>query len=300
MIRRLAALVCLATAVPLAHAQHSHAATPAAPATAAQQAFLDSTRAALVRFRDVEVAIAAGYRPLGPDMPHMGQHWVHPGRAVRGRFVASEPAMLTYLDVEGVAVLTGAAYTVPVGPGHALPAFPYAGAWHAHAGDLMDEAFGLVPHGARDADEPRLAMLHAWTEAPNPDGVWAADHWGLPFRRLGLAVPAHVPPDAGRAVALVAGYAGFYREAARWSADLTPAEAAHVDAMLVRHTERIQAVLALDPANVDALAAAWAALWRDLEAGLMPATADALRPVFGVDAPSGTHAIAPASPHHGH
>jgi hypothetical protein len=276
-------------------AQHAHHAAPAPAPTPEQTAFLDATHAALARFARQEDAIAAGFRPLGPDMPHMGQHWVHPGRAVSGRFDASAPAMLMYLDVGGTAVLTGAAFTVPVAAGEAPPAFPFEGAWHAHAGRLMDEAFGLVPHGTRDDGRPRLAMLHAWTEAANPDGVWAADHWGLPFLRCGLAVPPYVPPDAGRAVALVAGYAPFYREAARRAADLTPDETAAIDDALARHGEAIERLLGTtppgEPPATDALVEAWRSLWTDIERGVNAASAASLRPLFGADAPSGTHAI---------
>lgn len=283
-----------------ATAQHTHVHTSATAPTPEQAAFLDATRAALARFSRQDDAIAAGFRPLGPDMPHMGQHWVHPGRAVSGRFDAAAPAMLTYLDVGGVPVLTGAAFTVPVGPGETLPAFPFEGAWHAHAGRLMDEAFGLVPHGTRDDGHPRLAMLHAWTEAPNPDGVWAADHWGLPFLRRGLAVPTHVPPDAGRAVALVAGYAPFYREAARRAASLTIDEASAVDGALAHHAAHVERLLGAVPPGeapgTDALAAAWQALWVDVEHAVRATVADALRPLFGADAPSGTHAIGGHAP----
>lgn len=285
------ALALLPVAWP-ASAQHAHSHASAAPETPEQTAFLEATRAALARFVQQDDAIAAGYRPLGPDMPHMGQHWVHPGRAVLGRVDPSAPAMLTYLDVAGVPVLTGAAFTVPLAPGEAPPAFPVPGAWHAHAGRLMDEAFGLVPHGARADERPRLAMLHAWTEAANPDGVWAADHWGLPFLRRGMPVPPHVPPDAGRAVALVAGYGAFYREAARRAADLSAAEAAAVDAALARHAGRIDALLTPGTVpDLDALTQAWRALSDEIGRSVSEATREALRPVFGADAVSGTHAL---------
>lgn len=281
---------------PLASAQHLHAApagaAPSAP-TPEQVAFLEATHAALARFADPRDAAAAGFRPIGPDMPHMGQHWVHPGRAVSRTFRPDEPAMLTYLDVDGTPVLTGAAFTIPVAPGDVPPDFPYPGAWHAHAGRLMDEAFGLVPHGTRGADAPRLAMLHAWTEAPNPDGAFAADHWGLPFLRRGLSVPAHVPPSAGRAVALVSGYAPFFREAIRRAAAPSDSEARWLDATLTAHASRIEALLALGDADVAALARAWGDLWAEIERTGSASLVASLRPLFGTDGHTGTHAIAP-------
>ena len=252
-------LLAFALAVPVA-AQHAHHAPAEAPSpeTPEADAFLAAVRESLRAFRDPAQALAAGFRPLGPDMPHMGQHWVHPGRAVSRDLDPSRPSMLTYLDVGGRPVLTGAAFTVPLGPGHAPPTFPSAGAWHAHGGRLMDEAFGLAPHAADDDRQPRLAMLHAWTGVANPDGVWAADNWALPFVRGGYAVPEAVPPAAGRAVALAVGYAGFFRQAVERAAAPTASERATVDAVLSRHQARIRSALDRTPAGEPPDAAALA------------------------------------------
>ncbi len=297
MTLRTPLLAALVLAAPLAHAQHVHPArAPAGESQAeAEATFLREVRDAIRPFADQRAASAAGFRPLGPDMPHMGQHWVHPGRAVSRDFDPAAPAMLTYLDVDGVPVLTGAAFTVPVAGGEAPPAFPYEGAWHAHAGRLMDEAFGLVPHGVRDEDRPRLAMLHAWTEAANPDGVWAADNWALPFVRRGLVVPEHVPPAAGRAVALVAGYAEFFREAIRRAAAPTEDEWRQIDDAFARHGAAIEALLNAgtegEPPDVEALTRQWAALWSEIEQGGSERLIGALRPLFGADGHTGTHGI---------
>ena len=297
MSPRTALLVALSLSASLAQAQHDHAshATAVDETDEAQVAFLQAVRSALQPFRDQRAAVAAGFRPLGPDMPHMGQHWVHPGRAVSPDLDPSMPAMLTYLDVGGEPVLTGAAFTLPVAANETPPAFPFEGAWHAHAGRLMDEAFGLVPHGARDADRPRLAMLHAWTEVDNPNGVWAADNWALPLIRRGLPVPPHVPPHAGRAVALVAGYEPFFREAIRRAADPTSEEWDHIDAALATHADEIDRLLSAHGSHdLEALAQAWLSLWDEVERGVRPATAEALRPLFGKEGHTGTHPIDPS------
>lgn len=282
-----------------AGAQHAHD-LGAQPATldSAHVAFLQTAEQALAAFPDPASALAAGFRPLGPDMPHMGQHWVHPGRAVGRSFHPAEPSMLTYLPVEGRATLTGAAWTVPVGPGVEPPDFPWPGAWHAHAGRLMDEAFGLVPHGARDADRPRLAMLHAWTGVPNPDGPFAPDNWALPFARVGVPAPAHITPDAGRAVALAAGYLPFYREAVVRASSPDAKALAVIDAVLAHHAERIRArlVAAPDrPLNVDVLAHDWHRLGAEMQAAV-PSLWPQLAPLFGADGHTGTHAIADDEP----
>ena len=50
---------------------------------------------------------------------------------------------------------------------------------------------------------PRLAILHAWVWAPNPDGVFVTDNWTLPFVRLGLVLPNADDRNASRAASLV-------------------------------------------------------------------------------------------------
>ena len=288
-----AALLLLLAAPVAAQHTHGHGPHPAA-LDSAQVAFLATAERALDAFADPADALAAGFRPLGPDMPHMGQHWVHPGRAVGRDVDPAEPSMLTYLPVGGRQVLTGAAWTIPIGPDEAPPSFPWPGAWHAHAGRLMDEAFGLVPHGVRETDRPRLAMLHAWTGVPNPDGAFAADNWALPFARAGVPVPRLVTPDAGRAVALAAGYAPFFREAAVRTAAPSPEALGRIEAALAARAAAVRARLDAHPAeapDVGALEAEWARLGdaiREAAPDLWPR----LAPLFGGHGTTGTHAIA--------
>ena len=288
-------LLVLALAAPVAaqHAHPAHGHAPPAEATpdSAQVAFLASATQALRAFADPADALAAGFRPLGPDMPHMGQHWVHPGRAVGRAVDPAEPSMLTYLPVDGADVLTGAAWTVPVGPGEAPPDFPWPGAWHAHAGRLMDEAFGLVPHGVRDDGRPRLAMLHAWTGVANPDGVFAADNWALPFVRAGLAVPGAVTADAGRAVSLAAGYRAFFAEAIGRAAAPNADQRRRVDAVLDARSQAVRRLLPHHgPPDVAALEREWRTVGAEIEAAV-PELWLSLSALFGTRGHTGTHAI---------
>ena len=289
MMRLLLLVLVLAAPVAAQHAHHAHA---AATLDSVQVAFLADATHALAAFADPADALAAGFRPLGPDMPHMGQHWVHPGRAVGRAFDAAEPSMLTYLPVDGRQVLTGAAWTIPIRAGEAPPDFPWPGAWHAHAGRLMDEAFGLVPHGVREADRPRLAMLHAWTGIENPDGVFTADNWALPFARAGVPVPHHVTPEAGRAVALAAGYLPFYREAVVRAAAPPLDVLARIEAAFAHRAASVRALIAAERVpDVEALAAEWARLGAEVEA-VAPDAWPRLAGLFGAQGHTGTHAIA--------
>ena len=140
-------------------------------------AFLESVRLATQKYNNQQAAITAGYRPIGPDMPNMGQHWIHTEFARRRQINPNRPGMLTYLRVDSTDVLTGVAFTQPVLQGESPPELPYQGAtWHFHFRTLETEAIS-PPHHEHTDTGPRLAMLHAWVWKDNPDGVFAADNW---------------------------------------------------------------------------------------------------------------------------
>ena len=106
--------------------------------------------------------------------------------------------------------LVGLGFAAPLLAGELPPEAP-AGrdAWHDHSRTIEDET--VLPHTDPvhehhgEGPGPRLAMLHTWLWAPNPDGVFAADNWSLAFVRLGLTVPAASPPDAAKALSLLTG-----------------------------------------------------------------------------------------------
>lgn len=286
----LAAVALLAVATPAAHAQHDHApatspdATPPALGPEAQ-AFLERVRAGTARFRDRDEAVAEGYRMLGPDMPNMGEHWIHPGRAVSGQIDPERPPVLTYLTLGGQAVLTGAAFTVPVRAGDTPPPFAFA-PWHFHSTDLDRESYGLVGHGAFHGDEAagttRLAMIHAWVGLDNPEGPFGDDHWGLAFARHGLVPPvpaADVPlREAAQALFLAsdAGVPFFTRMFALL--DTTPDEQARLATVLSGGRQAVQGHLghlrgagrAVDAPGVAMLARAWRQVRADAEAVIGP------------------------------
>ena len=259
-----------------ARAQHTHVVPPPADLTdPAVTAFVATAREATALYRDLDAAIAAGYRLMGPDMPNMGQHWIHPGLAVRRTFDPGQPAVLTYLDLNGAPVLTGVAYTVPVRPGERLPPSPLSGAaWHVHRADLNQEAFGAMTPGPMHEEAPdeayRLAMLHAWVWLDNPDGLFAADNWALPYVRAGLPVPSAPSVRAARAVSLLSGGVDYFVEAVR---HLTGVDSATLDAIRARLEEARHQVAthtaAAEPTLTADLDALWADVWGDVSA-LLP------------------------------
>jgi hypothetical protein len=185
-------------AVGTAHAHH-HAAVSD---SAAQ--LLDMARAATEKFADRSVAIAAGYRPVGGDFPSMGEHWLSPRLIVEGVFDVTRPSVLTYLTVDGKPILTGVVYAIPLAPGESPPAaFGSDAMWHEHNGSIDEESL-LPQHHTMpsEAKGTRVAVLHAWTRVPSPNGIFEAENWAIPFLRAGLEVPDSFTEDAARAVSV--------------------------------------------------------------------------------------------------
>lgn len=177
-------------------------------------ALLDRARKSTDQYSDRKVAIAAGYRKAGRDMPSMGEHWINTRILLTGGLDLEKPAVLTYLMVDGRAVLTGVVYAVSLGPGQAPPnPFGTNAQWHEHNGAIDDEAL-LPEHNTvpSSADGTRVAFLHAWLRIPAPDGIFAAENWAIPFVRAELTVPDEFPNGAARAVSLVGGGLDFYRD----------------------------------------------------------------------------------------
>lgn len=198
----------LASPCASAQAQNQHM-TPAA--TNGRSSRVDSllaiTRAAAEQLRDRSAAITAGYRRIGPDVPSMGEHWISPRLVVADSFDIAQPALLTYIYVDGKPALTGVVFARPLAPGESPPGiFGPTAHWHEHNGTLDEEALLPDHHSAPSAATgTRLAILHAWLWSPNPAGVFGTDNWTIPFLRLGLVPPPEFPVAAARALSLVSG-----------------------------------------------------------------------------------------------
>ena len=73
-----------------------------------QQEFVRVVREATERYRDRSRAIADGYRPIGPDFPGMGEHWISVPLLLRGEVDRARPPILEYATLENEATLVGA------------------------------------------------------------------------------------------------------------------------------------------------------------------------------------------------
>jgi len=237
--------------------------------------FVAAARTGTAAYRDAQIARAAGYRPVGPDFPGMGRHWIHPGLILRDTLDPAAPPILEYAEVDGRLTLVGVAYaklvhdaTPPVG----LPV--PAAAWHFHQGTVEEESFlrshaGVTHVSPAATREPRIAVLHAWIWLENPDGLLATDNWALPYARLGHRMPPDASHDAARAVALAAGDGGrHYVEALlRAVGRPDPTEEEALARLVQRHQE---AARALPAGNTQALADCWKDLLDDVRALVRP------------------------------
>jgi hypothetical protein len=244
--------------------------------------FVARARAATDRYHDRDAAILDGYRLIGGDFPGMGEHWVHIGRLFDGEYDPERPEFLSYVNVKGQPQLLGVAYGLPLLDGEVPPEEP-AGreAWHDHRGTLDEETF--VPHhhmAGHGSAGPRLAMVHAWIWLPNPDGLFAADNWAIPYLRLGLKVPEQADAAAGKALSLATG--GDVAVSQVVVAALRASgreESAGVPGAIRRARRRVEDAVvrdteagALRPEAIAALGGVWRDLWDEIEASVDPAT----------------------------
>lgn len=240
---------------------HTHLVSPALELGPEVSRLLATTKQASAEFQNRRAAIAAGYRRIGPDVPSMGEHWINPRVVVADSFDIARPALLTYIEVGGVPVLTGVVYAVALTAGQSPPPiFGSAGLWHEHNGTLDEEALLPDHHTLPSAATgTRLAILHAWLWSPNPLGMFATDNWTIPFLRLGLAPPQEFPEGAARALSLISGAEDHYLNVAGAAAG--PA----ISALLVDCRNAAKKIVdgavtrgrALDKNEVEALNRAW-------------------------------------------
>lgn len=246
------------------HSMHGDRAQQAVPHNdPAIDSLLGIARKATEPFSDRGAAISAGYRRVGMDFPSMGEHWVNPSLVLEERFDVARPAILTYTVVRGRPLLLGVVYAIPLAPGQEPPAaFGPEALWHEHNGSVEEESLLPEHHSMpSSASGTRLAILHAWVRAPNPEGVFAAENWALPFLRVGLDAPVGFPKGAARAISLLSGGEQYFRELAGDAASASIAPALERCADVARSVvSRAQARgEALVPADLEELAGAWSA-----------------------------------------
>ncbi len=206
-------LIYVAATAPLA-AQMSmeHDYSHMADASSNAEQLVTRARAAAEIYSDRSIAIARGYRLVGRDLPMMGEHWLNTRLLVDGVFDITRPAILTYLDIDGKAVLTGVVFAMALDSGQ-LPAdvFGPDAMWHEHNGSVDAEALVPEHHTMPSAAKgTRVAFLHVWTHTQFSESVFSAENWALPFIHAGVPVPSHFTVNAAKCLSVATGYLDYY------------------------------------------------------------------------------------------
>ena len=274
----------------LASALGAGASMAAAQPTSDAAVFMAMAREATARFQQQSVAVAAGYRPVGPDSPGMGQHYVQPELVFAARLDAARPAILTYIQVQGRPVLAGVAYALPARGSNDLPEWPVGrAAWHFHGGTVDEEAF-LPTHAHADPQASRdmsMAVLHLWLGVPNPESAWAADNWALPFARVGIATARAPSVPAANALSLVTVGEAFHVRAMRLRIRPDSASERALAPIVARSAGAVRAWLdargtaTVSAAELDWLAGRWAELWHEVHGAVSAVAWQRLAPLRG-------------------
>jgi hypothetical protein len=248
----------------------------AAAIAASASAFVENARASTAKYLDQRIAIADGYKRVGRDFPAMGEHWVRITLVFDGKFDPAHPEVLNYVVVDGKPTLFGVGYAVPLLDGESAPAGPGgAAAWHDHFRTVEDET--VLPHhhrgSAANKDGARLAMMHAWIWSPNPDGMFAADNWTLPYRRLGLTPVAGATIAVAKALSLATGGRSYFEMAVDAAAEGEKFEKEGVQSAFDRAQRGVEAVVqskTIEEAELSRLADIWTTMWDEIDKALSP------------------------------
>ena len=176
---------------------------------------LDALREATDKYRDIDVALADGYRQTTGEVPNMGAHFNHSGRTRDGVFNPAEPEILIYArDEQGEWELVGISFVLPrriAGDDHPDGFEGQLDNWHVHyALCLRRGASGRTAA----ADECRRTggiflpsygwMIHAWVYRDNPLGVFSMWNPNIPplvsedsIRQTRSRRPTDLPEGAG-------------------------------------------------------------------------------------------------------
>jgi hypothetical protein len=114
---------------------------------------LQKARAATARYRNLENAIADGYKDISVDVEEMGHHYLKIG-LVDKVFDPARPEILVYNRTEsGRPYLVAVEYAVPIN-------------------EPRPEGFSGTADVWNPSAEFQLWLLHAWVWAYNPEGVF--------------------------------------------------------------------------------------------------------------------------------
>ena len=152
---------------------------------------LDTVRAATEKFRDVDVALKAGYRQATEEVPNMGAHFVHAMWSLDGKFDPARPEILLYVrDDDGEWELVGTSFVQALHLAGFDHPEAFAGPldnWHVHyelcTGPTFNSRSATQAECRRDGGTWLPAygwMIHAWVWVDNPLGVFTMWNPSIP------------------------------------------------------------------------------------------------------------------------
>jgi hypothetical protein len=271
-----ALLVALAVALAPSGSTQLSSRCHAAATSLSTASFIECARAGTERYRDQAAAILDGYRRIGRDFPAMGEHWIRVGLVFDGGLDASRPEVLIYVSVNGKPQLLGVAYAVPLLRGEHPPDGP-AGpdAWHDHSRTVDEETVLPLHHAPGTArDGARLAMMHAWIWSPNPEGMFAANNWAIPYIRLGLTPHPTSSASVAKALSLATGGRDYFELAVESAARSQLSEKQRVKAAMDRAQTEVQSLVrgiraaTLGDLQCERLTAIWTDMWSAVDDAL--------------------------------
>ena len=152
---------------------------------------LDTVRAATEKYKDVQVALDAGFVRATDDVPNMGAHFVSAWRSANGKFDPAKPEILMYVtDESGEWQLVGTSFILPTqfaGLDHPQAFAGPLDNWHVHydvctGPNTISRSATAEECRANDGVwSPTLGwMIHAWVWVDNPLGVFNMWNPNLP------------------------------------------------------------------------------------------------------------------------
>ena len=111
-------------------------------------------------------------------------------------------------------------------------------------------------------------MLHAWIWAPNPDGIFAADNWAIPYLRLGIEPLPNPPRSASLALSLLNGGDHYFAAAVDAAASPNSRQRITINAAFARARSAAEAAVASQ--QLDELSGVWTELWKSIDAAISP------------------------------
>ena len=279
-------------------AQTAHEHAPHRVSITALDSLAIETARLAARYKDRAVAMREGYRRVGTDFPGMGEHFVNTRALMSGQIDPAHPTVLSYATIAGTPVLLSYGYMVTTNGDDASATIPgWPDAWHEHSGFLSDESGAGVGHTTTPVTRTRVWVLHIWEQMANPDGQFASDNWVLPFTRAGIAAPANVDADIGRAFSLVVGGDKYLQDVLSDAGIRTASNSNAIDAALSearaqveKLAERAKQTGAFETGEEVRLKAVWTTLSNQLRLLLGAAVQPFLEPPHG-----GKHGAAPPS-----